>query len=96
MVELGPLEKDENFRLGVHAAQTCDHVVLVGARQTIPIRAGLESVGFPAHGLHVVETLEEVTAVLGRIAGQGDVVLFANDLPDSYLDLGTTSPVASG
>jgi hypothetical protein len=34
-----------------------------------------------------VQTLPEVTATLSRVAGPGDVVLFANDLPDTYLEL---------
>ena len=41
----------------------------------------------PAERTHVVESLDEVTATLARIAGPGDVALFANDLPDPYLAL---------
>ena len=91
LVELGPLEDEENQKLGAHAARVCDQVILVGARQTQPIRAGLQRSNFPAGAIHVVETLAEVTATLGRIAGHGDVVLFANDLPDTYLELKATS-----
>jgi hypothetical protein len=35
--------------------------------------------------VHVVRTLAEATAVIGRVAVAGDAVLFANDLPDTYL-----------
>lgn len=87
MVELGTAEEEENRRFGEHAAQVCDQVILVGARQTRPILAGLRAYDFPTERIHVVQTLEEVTAKLGHIAGSGDVVLFANDLPDTYLEL---------
>ncbi len=87
MVELGSLEEIENKRFGEHAAQVCNHVILVGAQQTKPILAGLQETGFPPEHIHIVNTLEEVTATLGQIAKPGDVVLFANDLPDTYLSL---------
>ena len=87
MVELGSVEEAENKRFGEHAAQVCKHVILVGAQQTKPIFAGLQESGFPSESIHVVNSLEEVTATLGQIAKPGDVVLFANDLPDTYLAL---------
>ncbi len=86
MVELGSVQDVENQRFGEHAAAVCQHVILVGKRQTQPIYAGLQAKQFPASAVHVVETLAEVTALLGQISGPGDVVLFANDLPDTYLD----------
>jgi UDP-N-acetylmuramoyl-tripeptide--D-alanyl-D-alanine ligase len=87
LVELGSIEDAENRELGRHAARVCRDVILVGAQQTRPIKAGLCDGGMPDERIHVVDTLEEVTATLGRITGVGDVVLFANDLPDSYLEL---------
>ena len=35
--------------------------------------------------IHIVDTLAEATAVLQRLSKPGDVVLFANDLPDTYM-----------
>jgi UDP-N-acetylmuramoyl-tripeptide--D-alanyl-D-alanine ligase len=35
--------------------------------------------------IHVVSTLEDATMLLQRLSQPGDVVLFANDLPDTYL-----------
>jgi UDP-N-acetylmuramoyl-tripeptide--D-alanyl-D-alanine ligase len=87
LVELGAVEETENRRFGEHAAAVCDEVILVGARQTAPIAEGLRAGGLPAERTHVVESLDEVTATLARIAGPGDVALFANDLPDTYLAL---------
>lgn len=87
MVELGPVEEEENRRYGEHAATICDYVILVGAKQTAPIAAGLRARGFSDDHVRVVETLEQVTATLGELAGPGDVALFANDLPDTYVAL---------
>lgn len=87
LVELGAVEEEENRRFGEHAASVCDHVILVGVHQTQPIAEGLRNGGLHADRTHIVESLDEVTATLARIAGPGDVVLFANDLPDTYLTL---------
>lgn len=87
MVELGAIEEEENRRYGEHVAKVCDYVILVGAKQTRPIVDGLRAGGFSDDHVRVVETLEEVTTTLGAIAGPGDVALFANDLPDTYVAL---------
>ena len=87
LVELGAVEEAENRRYGEHAAAVCDHVILVGARQTQPIAEGLRAGGMAAERTHVVESLDEATAILARVAGPGDVALFANDLPDTYITL---------
>ncbi|MGH2501709.1 MAG: Mur ligase family protein, partial [Ktedonobacterales bacterium] len=87
LVELGVVEEAENRRFGERAATVCDDVILVGARQTAPIAEGLRAGGLGAEHTYVVESLEEVQATLAHIAGPGDVALFANDLPDTYLAL---------
>lgn len=87
MVELGAVEDEENRRYGEHAATICDDVILVGEKQTRPIAEGLRAGGLSDDHVYVVETLEQVTATLAKIAGPGDVALFANDLPDTYVTL---------
>ena len=84
MVELGDRQEAENRRFGERAAGVCDLIVLVGAEQTAPIRAGLESAGFAAGALHVVADAGEAQELLARTTRRGDVVLFENDLPDLY------------
>lgn len=84
MVELGEQEEEENRQLGLQAAQVCDMVILVGPRQTAPLRAGLEMAGFPPEKVTTVRNLEEATRRLQEIARPGDTVLFENDLPDTY------------
>ncbi|MEO8899092.1 MAG: UDP-N-acetylmuramoyl-tripeptide--D-alanyl-D-alanine ligase [Candidatus Dormibacter sp.] len=85
LVELGALEDDENRRYGEHAARVCDHVIVMDARPARALRDGLRAGGMPDDHVHVVRSLAEATAVIGRIATAGDAVLFANDLPDTYL-----------
>lgn len=84
MVELGELMEPENRKLGEIAAQHATDVILVGATQTAPVKAGLESAGFPAERLQVVDTLGEAIGWYKANLRAGDTVLFLNDLPDTY------------
>ncbi|MHB1808022.1 MAG: UDP-N-acetylmuramoyl-tripeptide--D-alanyl-D-alanine ligase, partial [Solirubrobacteraceae bacterium] len=86
MVELGELEAQLNERFGQQAAQVCDHVVLVGPRRTQPIRAGLLAAGMSQERVHVVADIGEATELLGALSRRGDVILFENDLPDTYAE----------
>jgi len=85
LVELGSVEEVENRRYGAHAGAVCDHVIVVEARPARALLAGLRESGIEPSRVHVVQSLAGATAVIGRVAGPGDVVLFANDLPDTYL-----------
>ena len=84
MVELGEREYEENKRLGEHAADVCDLVILVGPKRTTPILDGLKAVQYPSQRIIVALNLEEVKQHLATQLQAGDVVLFENDLPDSY------------
>ena len=84
MVELAEREFDENRILGRKAAGVCDEVILVGRDRARPILAGLRDAGYPESRTHVVGNLAEATAHLPGLIGPGDVVLFENDLPDTY------------
>jgi UDP-N-acetylmuramoyl-tripeptide--D-alanyl-D-alanine ligase len=89
LVELGPIEAEENRRFGERAAAVCDYVVLVGPEQTRPIREGLQGRGFPAERVLVARHADEVTDLLSGIVRQGDVLLYENRLPDTYLEVGS-------
>lgn len=86
MIELGELEKQENRAFGEHIAQSgIELVVLVGKHQTAPIREGIEETSYPDKpDVKVVSTLFEANDLLSSYARAGDVVLYENDLPDSY------------
>jgi UDP-N-acetylmuramoyl-tripeptide--D-alanyl-D-alanine ligase len=86
MVELGELEVELNRRFGEHAATVCDLAILVGPTRTAPIREGLVASGMHSTSVHVVRDIAEATTLLGRLTRAGDVVLFENDLPDTYAE----------
>jgi UDP-N-acetylmuramoyl-tripeptide--D-alanyl-D-alanine ligase len=85
MVELGPIQAQENQKLGRYAAGIATDIVLVGIEQTEPIQRGVLEAGFDTEHLHIFDTREEAIAWFQQSLGPGDAVLFLNDLPDTYL-----------
>ncbi|MCL1923110.1 MAG: Mur ligase family protein [Propionibacteriaceae bacterium] len=84
MVELGSRQEALNEEFGVQAA-ICDHVFLVGAKQTKPIANGLLSTGYDPSKLTIVEDVREALAQAQGLTVSGDkVILLENDLPDNY------------
>lgn len=84
MVELGVLEEEENEKFGENIAHICDVAILVGKMRTAPILKGLKNKGFYEENVYVVNSLNEATEVLKTLTKVNDVVLFENDLPDTY------------
>ncbi len=84
MIELGDLEFDANKTFGKQIAEVCDFTILVGPKQTIPIQEGLREVAYPEEKLFIAKNLNEAIAKVSEIARAGDVVLYENDLPDTY------------
>jgi UDP-N-acetylmuramoyl-tripeptide--D-alanyl-D-alanine ligase len=84
MIELADEEYAYNKAFGKQIAAVCDYVVLVGPKQTIPIQDGLREAGYPESKLYVAKNLTDATTHLRGIAKIGDVVLYENDLPDTY------------
>ncbi len=85
-VELGPEQEQRMAELGTMAAAVCSQVILVGPRQSAPVRRGLLEAGYPREQITVVDDLAGAQALLPGLAGSGSVVLFENDLPDQYLE----------
>lgn len=84
MVELGDLQEAENRKLGIAATDYATDIILVGTKQTEPLKKGILSTDFPPEHLHIVETLSEATDWYQQNLQKGDTVLFLNDLPDTY------------
>lgn len=84
MIELGELEFEANKIFGTQIAAVCDFTILVGPKQTLPIQEGLKEAGYPASKLFIARNLNEAIAKVNEIAVSGDVVLYENDLPDTY------------
>ena len=83
IVELGPLQEEENSAFGRHAASVADIVIFVARLNRQALLAGAESAGAGADVI-AVDTLDEASERLKTILQPGDVVLFENDLPDQY------------
>ena len=84
MIELGQVEEEENFKFGENIASVCDIAILVGKRRTLPIYQGIKKHNFNDNNLYVVNSLNEATEVLKKLTKVNDLVLFENDLPDTY------------
>jgi UDP-N-acetylmuramoyl-tripeptide--D-alanyl-D-alanine ligase len=83
IIELGPLQAEENERFGERAAEVADVLIVVARVNRAAILAGAQRVSNGAK-VFAVDTLNEATAKFPELVGPGDVVLFENDLPDQY------------
>jgi len=84
MIELGDMEEEANKEFGNDIGRVCDYAILIGENRTKPIYEGMMGVNFNSENIFVVNSLEEATEHIGRLAGPKDIVLFENDLPDHY------------
>jgi UDP-N-acetylmuramoyl-tripeptide--D-alanyl-D-alanine ligase len=84
MVELGSKQESENEKFGELAATSADFVFLIAGASSEAIHRGLRNKGFPEASIRDCNELTEATNELPKIVSAGDVVLFANDLPDLY------------
>ncbi len=85
MIELGPKEYEENKKFGTGIGRAMlDKVILVGQSQTKPIQDGIRETGYDFNNVIVVNSLYEANDYLKEYMNPGDVVLYENDLPDTY------------
>ena len=84
MVELGAKEYELNKAFGINATTACDYIILVGQKQTLPLQDGLQSQNYAKHKYYIAKDFKDAFQHLQTIAQTGDVVLFENDLPDTY------------
>jgi UDP-N-acetylmuramoyl-tripeptide--D-alanyl-D-alanine ligase len=85
MVELGDLEEKANFEFGVAIGRAnLDRIYLVGPERSRPIREGILSAGGDEAVIITARTLFEANNDLKGWLQPGDIVLYENDLPDTY------------
>jgi len=84
MVELGAKEYELNKAFGIEASEVCDYIILVGQQQTAPIQQGLKAKNYSPNNYYIAKDFSDARQHLQTIAQTGDVVLFENDLPDTY------------
>ena len=81
MVELGPVQDQENRVFAAEAAAQVDHLVIVGRTNRSALRHGSANGGA---SVTVVDSRDEAVAWARANLGPGDAVLYENDLPDHY------------
>jgi len=84
MIELGEKEYELNKQFGVEAAGSCDYVILVGKKQTLPILEGLKEASFSEDLIYVAANLQEAFKKALSIGDKDSVILLENDLTDDY------------
>lgn len=84
LIELGDEEEKINKEFGSQIGTKVDYAILVGKERTKKIYEGIKETSFAEENIFVVPSLAEAQNVLKGIVGLGDVVLFENDLPDTY------------
>ena len=83
-VELGERQAELNRQFGRDMAKACDIAVVVNLTNREAITQGLTEAGFPSECIHQTASFTEASAFLLRTLTQGDVILYENDLPDSF------------
>ncbi len=84
MVELGERTEEINRNFGRQIAKNADLAVIVNAVNADAISAGLADENFPETQIFRAKDFAEATAWLSSRMQAGDVILYENDLPDSY------------
>ncbi len=82
MVELGAKEAELNRQMAAFAATVCDYIILVGKKHSLPLQEGLKQAAYTKFA--VAADLNEARTILAEIVQKDDIVLFENDLPDTY------------
>lgn len=83
-IELGARQAELNRELGREMAAACDHAIVVNATNRDAIARGLADGGFPEERIFRADTFAQASAHLSEYLHAGDVVLYENDLPDSF------------
>jgi len=84
MIDLGEREDELNRLFGTYMVGCADTVILVGPKQTKPIREGLEASGFNMNNVMSVATVKEAFDLVYKYATREDTILLENDLPDAF------------
>lgn len=84
MIELGQEQYELNRKFGEKAASSCDIAIVVGQYNRDAIVEGLQQGGMPEECIRKADTFAQAQAILTSMASAGDIVLYENDLPDTF------------
>ena len=87
MIELGSKEKELNKEFGRQIAKVADYVILVGEKQTKPIKDGLLEEKYNEKKIFVLNDVRDAYKMIKDLKDKEDLyALFENDLPDTYTE----------
>lgn len=85
LVELGTMERLENYRFGERVAKVADIVVIVNKVHLFAIKQGLLDAGFDEDKIYEAPNAKDAEKIVQSLLLARDVVLWENDLPDNYI-----------
>lgn len=84
MIELGDMQVEKNREFGRKIGETADIAIIVGHYNRDAILEGLAQTDIDRNSVFAVETFAEGQKLMLTKVGKGDVVLYENDLPDTF------------
>lgn len=84
MIELGDKQKEYNHRFGMQIAAAADYVIVVGEYNREAILSGLQEGKLDKSKIFIADSFAAAQTQLVQIARAGDIVLYENDLPDTF------------
>ena len=83
LVELGFMQKENNFKIGQEIAKVADVFVIMNQTNKKALFDGAVSQGMKKENICFAQNRKEQKEVLKTILQKGDIVLFENDFPDN-------------
>ncbi|MBO5878414.1 MAG: UDP-N-acetylmuramoyl-tripeptide--D-alanyl-D-alanine ligase [Alistipes sp.] len=83
-VEMGQSQYRNNKQLGADIASAADIAIVVNRVNRDAIAEGLRESGFNEDNIILADSFAEASAYLAKSMRMGDIVLYENDLPDSF------------
>lgn len=84
MIELGERQVEANRDFGRHIAANADVAIIVGHYNRDAILSGLADGKMDETKIYAVDSFAQAQQELHKIARPGDIVLYENDLPDTF------------
>lgn len=84
MIELGERQEELNAKFGEYIAGAADIAIIVGHYNREAIISGIKSTDTTSLDVHAVNSFSEAQQLLATTLKPGDIILYENDLPDTF------------
>lgn len=84
MIELGEIQYDKNRDFGKKIGNSADLVIVVGQYNRDALLEGLSESSIDRNKVFAASTFNEAQKLMLEHVGKGDIVLYENDLPDTF------------